>query len=104
LRLDDAGSVGPWLSCCHPSMIGDVAMATQERPKTGTHTLTVRMPDDVFEALRTHAFASGTSANDVVVRSVIDFLSAEGRDGSVQALLAAAQERYRGALDRLKDL
>jgi hypothetical protein len=79
-------------------------VSTQERPKTGTHTLTVRMPDDVFEALRTHAFASGISANDVVVRSVIDYLAADGRDATVQALLAAAQERYRHALDRLKDL
>jgi hypothetical protein len=40
----------------------------------------------------------------VVVRSVIDYLSADGRDDAVEALLAAAQERYRGALDRLKDL
>lgn len=79
-------------------------MASKERPESGTHTLTIRMPTDVFEALRTHAFASGTSANDVVVRSVIDYLSADGRDEAVQALLAAAQERYRGALDRLKDL
>jgi predicted HicB family RNase H-like nuclease len=36
--------------------------------------MTVRLPAEVHEALRTVAFAGGTSINDVVVRAVGNFL------------------------------
>lgn len=69
-----------------------------------TQVVTVRMPKDEHEALKTYAFHVGTSINDVVLRSVRNYLASEGRSQEFQALLKKSQARYRVALDKLKDL
>ena len=69
-----------------------------------TQALTIRVPIDVHEALRTLAFATDTSVNDLVLRAVADFLSDAGHREAVDALSRRMREQYRVALDKLGDL
>ena len=66
--------------------------------------MTVRLPAEIHEALRTVAFAGGTSINDVVVRAIGDFLADKGRREAVDAMATRVRQQYRVALDKLKDL
>ena len=70
----------------------------------GHIAMTVRLPAEVHEALRTVAFAGGGSLNDVVLRAVGDFLAGKGRREAVDAMATRVREQYRVALDKLKDL
>lgn len=82
-------------------------MAKAQERKEGTGesvALTVRLPAEVHEALRTVAFARGGSLNDVVLRAVGDFLADKGRRQAVDAMASRVREQYRVALDKLKDL
>lgn len=72
--------------------------------KEQTRTLTIRVPEDVHEALRTLAFATNTSINEIAVRALRDHLAHEGHRRAVEAFLAQARRRYRVALDKLADL
>jgi NRPS condensation-like uncharacterized protein len=74
-------------------------MATSE-----TQVLTVRMPKDEHEALRSYAFATGASMNDIVLRAIREFLASSGRREEFDALLTKARKQYRLALDKLADL
>jgi predicted transcriptional regulator len=67
-------------------------------------TLTIRVPKEIHEALRTLAFASGASINDIVLKSISDYLSSQGHRDAVEGFLRRAQEQYRVALDKLADL
>ena len=67
-------------------------------------TLTIRVPKDVHEALRTTAFATDTSINDLVLRAIRDFLGNEAHRRKVEGFLRKAQGQYRVALDKLSDL
>jgi len=66
--------------------------------------LNVRIPKDVFDALRTYAYATETSINEAVLRALADFLAAQGRQEEVDAFLNDARRQYRVALDKLADL
>ncbi len=66
--------------------------------------LTVRVPRDVHDALRTLSFATGASINDLVLRAIGDFLADEGHRDAVEGFLTKAQAQYRDALDKLADL
>jgi hypothetical protein len=66
--------------------------------------MTVRLPAEVHEALRTVAFAGGTSLNDVVLRAIGDLLADKGRREAVDTMATRVREQYRVALDKLKDL
>lgn len=66
--------------------------------------MTVRLPLEVHEALRVVAFGTGASLNDVVLRAVGDFLTDKSRRETVDRLATQVRERYRVALDKLKDL
>ncbi len=65
--------------------------------------LNVRVPKDVFQALRTFAYATDSTINEAVVR-LVDFLAARGRQEEVDAFLKGARRQYRVALDKLADL
>ncbi|HEV8683170.1 MAG TPA: DNA-binding protein [Actinomycetota bacterium] len=67
-------------------------------------TLTIRVPKEIHEALRTLAFATGTSINDIVLKGISDYLSSQGHRDAVEGFLRRAQEQYRVALDKLADL
>ncbi|MFN2491149.1 MAG: DNA-binding protein [Actinomycetota bacterium] len=78
-------------------------MTLKEREKADTHTLTVRMPREVYEVLRTYAFATDQKMNEAVVTAVSRYLAAEGRREEVGAFLQKARQEYRVALDKLAD-
>ena len=66
--------------------------------------LNVRVPKDVFQALRTFAYATDSTINEAVVRALVDFLAVRGRQEEVDAFLKGARRQYRVALDKLADL
>jgi predicted transcriptional regulator len=66
--------------------------------------LTLRVPREVHEALRTLSFATDTSVNELILRAVRDYLSEEGHRAAVDGFLAQARDRYKVALDKLADL
>jgi hypothetical protein len=82
-------------------------MAQVERKSASKQDLqqvNVRVPRDVYEALRTYTYATDVSMNEVVVRAIVDFLATQGRWEEVEAFLQRARKQYRGALDRSADL
>lgn len=72
--------------------------------KPEKQVVTVRMPKDEHEALKTFAFHTASTVNEVVLRAVRNYLASEGRSQEFQTLLKKSQARYRVALDKLKDL
>jgi predicted transcriptional regulator len=78
--------------------------STRGKGEKLTQALTIRVPVDVHEALRTLAFATRTTVNDIVLRSVADYLSETGHREAVEALSDRMREQYRVALDKLADL
>ena len=69
-----------------------------------TQAVTLRVPREVYEAVKTFAFATDASINDVFLRAVHSFLTSEGRQEQVEGLLDRARGQYRVALDKLADL
>lgn len=66
--------------------------------------ITVRVPKDIHDALRTTAFATDVSINELVLRAIRDFLGNEAHRRKVEGFLKKAQGQYRVALDKLADL
>ncbi len=78
--------------------------AREPEMRAGVERLTIRMPAGMHEAVRTVAFATNSSINDVLVRAVGDYLSDAGRSQAVDAFLERAQDQWRVALDKLADM
>jgi uncharacterized protein (DUF1778 family) len=74
-------------------------MATEKESR-----LTVRLSPEEHEAVKAYAFVTDTSINDVLRRSVQEFIADKGRGEQVDSLLEQARNRYRVALDKLADL
>jgi hypothetical protein len=72
--------------------------------RQGTRQLNVRVPTDVYDALRTYAYATDTTINDAVGRALVDFLSTKGRHDEISSFLQRARNQYRTTLDKLADL
>lgn len=66
-----------------------------------TTSLTVRVPADMAEALRTYAFITGVSVNDAVKSAISELLSAKARREMVEAAFKSTLEQHAVALDRL---
>lgn len=66
--------------------------------------VTLRLSKEEYEALRTFAFVTSSSINEVARRALRDFLVAKGRSEEFDALLKKARTQYRVALDKLADL
>jgi predicted transcriptional regulator len=83
-----------------------VARTERKTPqnKNGLQQLNVRVPKDVYDALRTYAYATDSSINEAVLRALADFLASQGREDEVDAFLRNARKQYRVALDKLADL
>jgi hypothetical protein len=69
--------------------------------KADTQAVTLRVPRDVYEAMRTHAFATDTTINEMATRAIYNYLIEDGREQEVDAFLEKARKQYRGALDKL---
>lgn len=76
-------------------------VATQ---KQDLQQLNVRVPKDIYNALRTYAYATDSSINEAVLRALADFLASRGRQEEVDSFLKDARKQYRVALDKLADL
>jgi hypothetical protein len=66
--------------------------------------VTLRLSQDEYEALRTFAFVTDTSINEVARRALREFLVTKGREEEFDVLLKKARSQYRVALDKLADL
>jgi len=69
-----------------------------------TTSLTVRLPADMAEALRTYAFVTNTSGNDVVKQAVAEFLQTHARTDMVRAAFQQTLKDHEVALDKLAHL
>ncbi|WP_019856390.1 ribbon-helix-helix protein, CopG family [Actinopolyspora mortivallis] len=69
-----------------------------------TTGLTVRVPTEMAEALRTTAFATNTSVNEVVKRAIAEYLHQHARTDTVREAFDATLRQHAVALDKLKDL
>lgn len=63
----------------------------------------VRMSEEEYEALKIFSFHSKVSMNEVMLRGLRHFLATEGRSKEFEEQLRKARNRYRSALDKLKE-
>jgi hypothetical protein len=66
--------------------------------------LTTRLPRDLGESIGTLAFATGEPVDDHVLHALQDYLDGCGHTAAVSGFTDRARDRFRAALDRLKDL
>ena len=66
--------------------------------------VTIRMPREVHEALKTLSIATGTSINEITLGALRDYLADEGHRQAVDTYFKEARDVYRVALDKLADL
>lgn len=70
-------------------------MATTSRP-----TMSLRMPDDLARALKTHAFITDTPASEIICAAIHDYLRSHDHDERVRARAKAAAV-FETATDKL---
>lgn len=64
----------------------------------------LRLPIEHYDALKAYAFFTNTSMNEVIDRAIVAFLTGPAREEELAAIVSSGQERYRTALDKLKEL
>lgn len=69
-----------------------------------TTNLTLRLPAEMAETLRTFAFVTDSSVNEAVKRAVAEFLTTHARAEMVQAAFEKTLSDHKIALDKLADL
>ena len=74
------------------------------REATERNVLTVRLPAELHDELRTYKFFTGRSINDVAVELIRDFLNGQGREEIARGMTARTREMYGVALDKLADM
>jgi hypothetical protein len=81
-----------------------VATTTTAPEKERIKQLPVRMPEDLYNALKGAAFYTDRSMNEIMVTALTEYLRASLRSDAVGAIVQRAQEDYRVVLDKLADL
>lgn len=76
----------------------------RKRETQEVQVLTVRVPKDLHEAIRTLAFAQRTTINAVVLRALADYMGSEGHREAVEGYLRRARVKWRVTLDKLADM
>jgi predicted transcriptional regulator len=66
-----------------------------------TKPLTVRLPDELAEALRNYAFVADTSANEVVKAALAEYLKDHAHTDIVRAAFDKALHQHAVAFDKL---
>jgi predicted transcriptional regulator len=69
-----------------------------------TKPLTVRLPDELAEALRNYAFVTDTSANEVIKVALAEYLTAHAHADVVRAAFDKALRQHVAAFDKLANL
>ena len=77
---------------------------TKPTEVTQRDVLTVRLPMELHEELRTYKLFTNKSINDVVVGLIQDFLVGPGREEIARGMTARAKSMYGVALDKLADM
>ncbi len=77
---------------------------SRAQDRVQTKQLNVRVPSELYDALRTYAYATESTINETVLEALVDFLSTRGREKQVDSFLRRAREDWRTALDKLADL
>ncbi len=67
------------------------------------HVFTARLAVEEYEALRSYAFLSNVSINEVVVRAIRELLRREGKEEAVNTLVEQARSKLRATVDNLGD-
>lgn len=77
----------------------------QKNPEvTQRDVLTVRLPAELHEELRTYKLFANRPINDVVVSLIEDFLAGPGREEITRGMAERVKSRYGGALDKLAEM
>ena len=71
---------------------------------TAQKTLTVRLPEELAEALRNYAFVTDTSANEVIKVALAEYLRAHAHTDIVRAAFNKALSQHAVAFDKLENL
>jgi predicted transcriptional regulator len=66
-----------------------------------THTLSLRLDAEEYERVRTLAFLTKRSINQVIRDSIRAHVSAGGREEAVAAAIELVRTEHRGILDKL---
>lgn len=69
-----------------------------------TQAFRLRMPHDLYEAVKAAAFYTDRSMNELVVEAVHAHLAAQVRSKQFEAMLDQGESRYRAVLDKLAEL
>jgi predicted DNA-binding protein len=69
-----------------------------------TQALTLRLPPELHEQLRTLSYLTRRSINDLATEALSAWMEKGGHELLVEAAMRQGQDRHRVALDKLKDL
>jgi hypothetical protein len=75
----------------------------EQKEEVQVRQLPVRLPGPEYDALKTFAFFTQRSMNDVIRAAIQDFLVAHSGN-EFDAILGKARTDYRAALDKLAEL
>ena len=64
--------------------------------------LTLRLPPDVHDQLRSYSFFTRRSANELITDLLRDYLAGKGRDELMTAMRDHGMSTHREALDKLR--
>ncbi|MGH3505004.1 MAG: hypothetical protein ACRDQA_29540 [Nocardioidaceae bacterium] len=73
--------------------------ATQTR-----QALTLRLPPELHDELRTYAFLTGNSINETITDVLANWIDNAGKDEMVRAATTRGHKSHRNALDKLRGL
>lgn len=66
--------------------------------------VTVRLPVDEYEMLRTFAFVTKSKINEVVRKALLSFFAQEGRQEEMDAIIDRVRQGRRLALNKLAEM
>jgi predicted transcriptional regulator len=66
--------------------------------------VTVRMPSDIYDAVKIVARATDQKINGLILHAVADYISGAGREQAVDVFFKEAQEKYHVVLDKLAEM
>jgi predicted transcriptional regulator len=74
-------------------------------PKNTKSTgVTVRLPIELADALKTYAFVTDTSANEVIKQALLEYLKTHAHTTMVQAAFEKVLQQHSVAFEKLKHL
>jgi hypothetical protein len=81
-------------------------MTAMTSPDSGraTKQLPVRLPADLYNALKGAAFYTDSSMNEIVVAAITEYLTTDSRRAELAEIVGRARTEYRDVLDKLADL